>query len=78
MLLVIFGTLRGYDGGSFGNIVTYSIGIGSRSYIVTIGIGNLNYDRRLNFAIANSGTNNIYFYSMDMKMGLLEMIHSIN
>lgn len=51
------GLFFGYGNGSFVNMFTYDLGIGSRPYSVTV--CDLNKDHRLDIVISDDGTNNV-------------------
>jgi hypothetical protein len=51
------GVFLGYENGTFANQMTYSSGNGSNPYFVAV--GDFNNDNRLDFVVANSGTNTI-------------------
>ena len=54
------GVLLGYGNGSFANVKIFSIGYGSLPF--ALAVGDLNNDGKLDFAVANEGTDNVQIF----------------
>ncbi|CAF3774148.1 unnamed protein product [Rotaria socialis] len=54
------GTFLGYDNGTFSNVTLMPMGYGSNPFCVLI--GDFNDDRKLDFAVANEGTDSLSMF----------------